>query len=63
MTDRPQRKPPSASVTALINATQRHMAYRLEMVVLPALNGAEASKDWKQVDAVVQFLRANDPDR
>lgn len=32
-------------------------------VVIPALLGAKASGDWSQVDAVVKFLRENDPHR
>lgn len=31
--------------------------------VIPALLGAKASGDWSQVDAVVSFLRENDPHR
>ena len=39
------------------------VAYHDDGVVIPALLGAKASGDWSQVDAVVKFLRENDPHR
>jgi hypothetical protein len=39
------------------------VAYHEAGVVIPALEGARASGDWSQVDAVVKFLRENDPHR
>lgn len=39
------------------------VAYHEDGVLLPALSGARASGDWSQVDAVVDFLRKNNPDR
>jgi hypothetical protein len=37
------------------------VAYHDNGVVIPALEGAKAVGDWSQVDAVVKFLRDNDP--
>ena len=39
------------------------VAYADDGVVVPALVGAQASGDWGQVDAVVKFLRAHNPNR
>ena len=37
------------------------VAYHEDGVVIPALLGAKQSGDWRQVDAVVRFLRENNP--
>ena len=39
------------------------VAYHDDGTVIPALEGARAAGDWSQVDAVVSFLRSNDPHR
>lgn len=39
------------------------VSYHEDGVVIPALEGARATGDWSQVDAVVKFLRSNDPHR
>jgi predicted chitinase len=39
------------------------VAYHDDGVVIPALAAARISNDWSQVDAVIEFLRANDPHR
>lgn len=44
-------------------ATLEGVSYHEDGTVIPALLGAKASGDWSQVDAVVSFLRSNDPHR
>jgi lysozyme len=39
------------------------VAYHEDGVIIPALEGARASGDWSQVEAVVRFLRENNPHR
>jgi hypothetical protein len=43
-------------------ATLVGVAYHEDGVIVPALAGALAGKDWSQVDAALRFLRENNPD-
>lgn len=51
-------QPPEVDLANLVG-----VAYAEDGVVIPALLGAKAAGDWAQIDAVVSFLRNNDPHR
>jgi len=54
---------PAAAPTYDDLANLEGVAYHEAGVVIPALLGAKAAGDWSQVEAVVSFLRTNDPHR
>lgn len=56
----PEPEPDQASYDELANLVG--VAYHEDGVVIPALVGAQNAGDWGQVDAVVRFLRENNPD-
>jgi GH25 family lysozyme M1 (1,4-beta-N-acetylmuramidase) len=58
----PPAPPAPASSTPNLG-TLVGVAYHEDGVILPALLNARKSGDWSQVDAVVKFLRENNPNR
>jgi hypothetical protein len=56
-------EPPATAPTYDELANLEGNAYHEDGVVIPALLGAKDTGDWGQIDAVVSFLRQNDPHR